>query len=297
MSEAIPVTPALLRSMPIPDPGEASDKERRGQVLVVGSSALVPGASLLSGLAALRSGAGKVTLAVPRSVAVPTGIQFPEAGILALPETDGGEPGLGGRDALVERVRRSDAVLIGPGLIDDAACAALIEPVLHQSQARFVLDAAAVKCVLSMRSAIGAQEHKTVLTPHAGEMAALLDIEREAVEADPERIAREAASRLDCIVALKGATTYVADPSGQAWRNERGVVGLGTSGSGDVLSGLIAGLLARGAEPVSATLWGVHVHALAGEALSARIGRLGFLAREIVEEIPRTLQQLGEAKD
>jgi hydroxyethylthiazole kinase-like uncharacterized protein yjeF len=279
--------------MPIPDPGEASDKDGRGRVLVVGSSAQVPGAILLSGIAALRSGAGKVLLAVPRSLALPIGIRFPEAGVLALPETKDGEPSPEALPILIERARATDAVLIGPGLMDQAACAPLVEGVLKEIQARFVLDASALQRVLSMPAAIGAQTSKPVLTPHAGEMAGLLHVPRSAIEAEPERFAREVAARLNCIVALKGATTFIAEPAGRVWRNNGGAVGLGTSGSGDVLSGLITGLLARGAEPVTATLWGVHAHALAGEALSRKIGRLGFLARELLVELPELLDKLS----
>jgi hydroxyethylthiazole kinase-like uncharacterized protein yjeF len=293
MTDSRELTVELLRSMPIPDPGEASDKDARGRVLVVGSSARVPGAVLLSGIAALRAGAGKVALAVPRSLALPIGIRFPEAGILALPETEGGEPSLDALSLLVDEARHSDAVLIGPGLLDHEGCAPLVERLLKECRAGFVLDASALKRVLSMPDAIGCQPRKPVLTPHAGEMAALLDIDRAAVEREPERLAAEVSARLDCIVALKGATTHIAEPSGTVWRNERGVVGLGTSGSGDVLSGLIAGFLARGADPVPATLWGVHVHALAGEALSRTVGRLGFLAREILDEIPRRLESIA----
>jgi NAD(P)H-hydrate repair Nnr-like enzyme with NAD(P)H-hydrate dehydratase domain len=113
------------------------------------------------------------------------------------------------------------------------------------------------------------------------------------VEAEPLATAREAAERLGCVVALKGATTHVAAPDGRAWANEGGSVGLGTSGSGDTLAGLVAGLLARGAEPAQALVWGVYVHAEAGARLSRRIGELGFLARELPAEMPGILTELA----
>ncbi|MFC7543768.1 NAD(P)H-hydrate dehydratase [Siccirubricoccus deserti] len=106
-----------------------------------------------------------------------------------------------------------------------------------------------------------------MITPHAGEMAGLLGMTKEAVEADPLATALSAASMLCAVVALKGATTWIADPDGRAWVNRHGCVGLGTSGSGDTLAGFIAGLLARGAAPAQATAWGVYMHAEAEGAL------------------------------
>lgn len=290
MTRATSVTPELLRTMPLPDPGTETDKDARGRVLIVGSSARVPGAVLLSGVAALRGGAGKVALAVPRSIALALGVQFPEAGVIALPETPEGEPSDAALPLLIDHGQRSHAVLIGPGLMDHETCASLVGRLLQAIGGRFVLDASALNCVRSMRAEIQRQRSRPVLTPHSGEMAALLGIERAQVEADPERYACEVATDLDCIVALKGATTYIADQAGGLWCNLGGTVGLATSGSGDVLSGLIAGLLARGADPRIATLWGVYIHAKAGEVLADRIGFLGFLARELGDEIPRLLQ-------
>ena len=124
-----------------------------------------------------------------------------------------------------------------------------------------------------------------MLTPHAGEMAALLSIPKEEVVADPVLAARQAAAKFQAVVALKGATTWIVSPSGEAWKHDDGVIGLGTSGSGDVLAGVIGGLLARGAPPLVAALWGVRLHARAGHRLTASIGPLGFLAREIAHAI------------
>jgi hydroxyethylthiazole kinase-like uncharacterized protein yjeF len=131
-----------------------------------------------------------------------------------------------------------------------------------------------------------------VLTPHAGEMAALLDLSKPDVEADPVAAARTAAARFAAVVVMKGEVTHIVTPDGRAWRHDGGVVGLGTGGSGDVLAGLIGGLLARGAEPAQAAIWGVHVHGAAGEALTRRQGAVGFLARELPAEIPPILEGL-----
>jgi NAD(P)H-hydrate repair Nnr-like enzyme with NAD(P)H-hydrate dehydratase domain len=131
-----------------------------------------------------------------------------------------------------------------------------------------------------------------IATPHAGEMARLWDCERRDVLNSPLQVARQAAKEFDVIVTLKGAETFVVAPDGTAFRNAAGNVGLGTSGSGDALSGVIAGLKARGADALQAAVWGVYLHAKAGDVLAARMGSLGFLARELLGEVPILLTKM-----
>jgi len=116
---------------------------------------------------------------------------------------------------------------------------------------------------------------------------------KEEVCNDPERTARAAAERWNAVVALKGATTFIASPQGRAWRHDGGCVGLATSGSGDTLAGIVTGLAARGAPLEQAAVWGVALHARAGDALTARLGPLGYLASEMPGEIPRLMHQLS----
>jgi NAD(P)H-hydrate repair Nnr-like enzyme with NAD(P)H-hydrate dehydratase domain len=125
-----------------------------------------------------------------------------------------------------------------------------------------------------------------LLTPHAGEMASLTGARKEVVEASPHTAALEAARAWNAVVALKGAVTHIAAPDGRTWRHEGGNAGLGTAGSGDVLGGIISGLMARGAALEQACAWGVALHAFAGVKLAARYGTLGYLAREIPGEVP-----------
>ena len=131
-----------------------------------------------------------------------------------------------------------------------------------------------------------------IVTPHSGEMAAILGRSKEEIKADPQDAALEAASALQAVVAMKGAKTYIAAPDGRLYLNRYGCIGLATSGSGDTLAGIIAGLAARGADPVQATVWGVYLHARAGDSLAKRIGPLGFLARELLAEIPALMQNV-----
>lgn len=156
----------------------------------------------------------------------------------------------------------------------------------------FALDAASLIDLQLHADVVRACEGRLVITPHAGEMAQLLDRSREDVEADPLGAARAASDLLRAVVVMKGAKTHVVDPDGGAWLFEGGGVGLATSGSGDTLAGILAGLLARGASPSQAALWAVFLHGEAGSRLARSQGTIGFLARELAAEIPAILRDL-----
>jgi ADP-dependent NAD(P)H-hydrate dehydratase len=140
---------------------------------------------------------------------------------------------------------------------------------------------------------LSAHDGRLVITPHAGEMARLMGVSHDVVTAEPQQCAEKASRRLGCLVILKGSSTIVAQPRGASYLHERAVIGLGTSGSGDVLAGILVGLLARGAAPLHAAIWSVYLHAAAGVRLTERIGRLGFLARELPAEIPTIMDALA----
>lgn len=269
---------ALLRAMPLPRPGDGG-KDERGRVLIAGGGPQLPGAVLLAGEAAVRAGAGKLQLAVAASAASALGVAVPEARVIALPERGDGLAD-DAHEALTDHLAGCDALLLGPGLMADG------EPL-----ARAVLEKIGGHPLVLDAGALGGLAGKTgsgcpVLTPHAGEMARLLDRSREAVEADPLSAARQASERFGAVVAMKGASTHVVAPDGRVALYAGGGPGLGVSGSGDVLAGVIVGLLARGVEPFAATAWGVWLHGEAGRRLAERIGPLGFLARELPREIP-----------
>lgn len=279
----------LLRRWPLPPVPEDADKEDRGRVLVVAGSREIPGAALLAGIAALRAGAGKLVVATAQSVAQPLALALPEARVIGLPETDGGALAPAAVDLLADSASRTQAALLGPGLMDDAGTCALVEGLLPLlAGVPVVLDALAMEIVRHDARF----DQPVLLTPHAGEMAHLLGWSKEEILADPLRAARGAARRWNAVVALKGATTLIATPGEGCWRHEGGHPGLATSGSGDVLAGLVAGLAARQAPLEQACAWGVLLHAGAGAALARRLGPLGFLARELAAEIPPLVSRL-----
>ena len=282
-----PVTEALLRTHPLPDHDGGGSKEARGTVLVVGGSVEVPGGALLAAVGALRAGAGKLQIATVRAAAVGMGLAVPEALVMGLPETEAGGIAPEAAERLAKRATHADAVLIGPGMMDPDATAQLVAGLLDRLDGlAIVLDAGALHDLQARRDALRRHAGRVILTPHAGEMARLLDIPRAEVETDPLLAARHTASLLGCTVVMKGAQTHVVTPQGEAWLFQGGTIGLATSGSGDTLAGVVTGLAARGAPPLWAAIWGVYLHGTAGRRLMDRHGGVGFLARELLAEVP-----------
>lgn len=281
---------ALLRSLPLPVLASDTDKDARGRVLVVGGGAEVPGAALLTGVAALRVGAGKLQMAATAAFAQGLALAVPEARVI----TAAGEGDFSPEAAavLAEAACRCDAVIVGPGMMEEGPSGELAAGLMAGApEAAFVLDAAAMTAI-GAHAGAAREAGRLVLTPHQGEMAALSGRSKDEVQADPVAVAREMAARFQAVVALKSRDTWIVSPDGRAWLHRAGVPGLATSGSGDVLAGVIGGLLARGASPVTATIWGVWLHGRAGARLAQRIGPLGFLARELLDELPRALTEV-----
>ena len=285
------VDDAALRAWPLPVTPDDADKEIRGHVLVLGGSKEMPGSIILAATAALRAGAGKLTVATGASVANVVALAMPEARVLGLEETPRGgltEAAVDRLDPLADKVC---AVLVGPGMEDDQATAAVVLRLLPRLQGvPVILDACAMGLVASHGKPF---DSPVLLTPHAGEMAHLVGEDKLGIAADPDRYAVTAARQWNAIVALKGARTVIATPGGERWQHEGGNSGLAVSGSGDTLAGIIAGLAARGAPLVQAACWGVALHARAGDRLAARLGTLGYLAREIPAEVPALMESLA----
>jgi hydroxyethylthiazole kinase-like uncharacterized protein yjeF len=280
------VTPQLLREWPLPVPDDDGTKHARGTVLVVGGAVSTPGAVLLAGLAALRVGAGRLQIATVEPTAVALAVAAPEAMVLGLPTGPDGSLARDAADAIVEQADKDTTLVLGPGLLDDADTRSLVRAVLPRLVCRrLVLDAHALTALAEHEDLL-AEHEALVLTPNDDELAALLGGE-ELTGLDG---AEKAAKRYDAVVATKG---WAVAPDGRAWRDEAGGIGLGTSGSGDVLAGAIGGLLARGAEPAQAAVWGQYAHAAAGDRLAARLGRLGFVARELLDELGPVLASLS----
>ena len=279
------VNHALLRGWHLPRFSANDSKEDRGRVLILGGSMRVPGAAMLAATASLRVGAGKLQIATSRQAALALAIVVPEAKVMGLPTNAKGDIAKLGAEVL-RAAAEADAVLVGPGMDPTTATLRIASAVMRRANA-IVLDAGAIGACMSARSG------HLVLTPHVGEMAGMIEVDASEVAANAIAIARDFARASGATLVLKGADTLIASPEGDVWLHQGGCVGLGTSGSGDVLAGLITGLLAQGAPPAQAAVWGVALHARAGDALVRDIGAIGFLASEIPGQVPGIMEALG----
>jgi len=288
-SAPIEVNAALLRRWQLAGVEAAADKEARGVILVIAGSRELAGAARLAATACLRAGAGKLVVATAASIAPGLALVLPEARVVALPETRAGGLSAAGLERVEPLLEQIDAILVGPGLADERATKSFVKGVLARSAGvPLVLDALAI----GVAPALAGCDRPVLLTPHAGEMAHLTGMSKETILADPQRHAQRLARDLNAVVALKGASTIIAAPDGRCWRHAKALPGLATSGSGDVLAGIAAGLAARGAEAAQAAAWAVWLHSQAATALQRRFGPLGYLARELAAEVPGLLRRL-----
>jgi hydroxyethylthiazole kinase-like uncharacterized protein yjeF len=218
-------------------------------------------------------------------------VAVPEALVRPLRHTPSGSVRAGAVDDLADLLQKADVVCVGPGLDDADEATELVASIAEAlpRSTRVVLDAYALGALPARPSIAAALAGRLVVTPNTSEAGILLERDAPGTDETPDA-AREIAARYGCVVALRSA---VATPEGRLWVGGSGQAGLGTSGSGDVLAGIVAGLLARGAEPAQAAVWGAYLHATAGERLAARVGPLGYLARELLDEAPAVLTELS----
>ncbi len=287
MSDPIPLDGGELGRHALPPIAE-DDKAGHGTLLLIAGSREVPGAVLLAGEAGMRAGAGRLQCAVPRSIAVQLGVALPFAMVSGHAEDEDGGLANDAIGSVVERLERVDAVVAGPGMTNNAMAAGLAAALL-ESRKPLALDAALLHALPAQEGHARKSSTTPLLLPHAGELASLLECEVGDVERDPLAAGRACAAKYDALVLVKGAKSHIVAPDGETWRYEGGGPGLGVSGSGDVLAGIVGGLLARGADGLSALLWAVALHGNAGRRLAHRQGTVGFLASELPAEIPALL--------
>lgn len=291
MSEPREVDADLLREFPLPHHPDDSDKEERGRLLVIGGSRELPGAALLAGVAALRAGAGKLQIATAESVSIQIGIAVPEARVIPHRETPEGCVDESAIESILKLAREAQAVMIGCGLQFGPPLDALLDALFGCAAGiPLVLDAAVLGSLAPRREHLKAWKGGAVVLPHVGEMARLLECEEDEVRADRLAAAQRAAERFNVVAVMKGENSYIVAPDGRACRFSGGGVGLATSGSGDTLAGIVGGLAARGTEPLVAAIWGVYLHGAAGRRLMNEMGRVGFLARELLDIVPLLME-------
>lgn len=278
------ITESLVRGCFSPRPSD-SHKGTFGRVVTVCGSYGMAGAAMLCIRAALRSGVGLVTAAVPRSVYPLLAPVIPEAVFLPLPEDAQGRLCREATEPLLRALQGASAVVVGPGLGRSEELTELVEAVLRRSPCPIILDADGINAVRPHMVVEEAVSAPLILTPHPGEMARLLDTLLSEVQQHRTEIARRFAEEYGVTLVLKGHHTLVAAPDRPLLQNETGNPGMATGGSGDVLAGLIGGLAAQGLSPYESAMCGVYLHGLAGDRAAARLSQHGMLPSDMIEEL------------
>lgn len=284
----------MRHRLPLRDPH--GHKGTFGRVLIVAGSPGMTGAACLAAESALRSGAGLVKLAVPRSVWSICATKLTEVMVFPAPESPEGTFSPESIDAIAPLLKESDSVLLGPGLSSAPPAVAFVRAWLPQVDKPVVLDADGLNAL--RRDDTGAAkrlaEAPAILTPHPGELARLLGRDAEALANDGVNAAREAAAKFGCDVIFKSVPSVVASPDGTTDLCSLGNDGMATAGSGDVLAGLVAGLFAQGYDAAAAARVGVMVHARAGDVCRGELGRRGMIAGDMIRCLPYAWRELED---
>jgi hydroxyethylthiazole kinase-like uncharacterized protein yjeF len=267
-------------------------KRAAGYAVVVGGSRRMTGAVALAGRAAYRAGAGLVAIAVPERILSVVEGAVREAVFVDLPETDAGSIA-NGSDRLDEVLGQADALAIGPGMTTDPATSEWIRGVVRSSEVPVVLDADGLNAFAGRADELSDRKADLVLTPHGGEFARLAGVSATELQADRIRHLRELAARASATVLLKGSRTLIATPDGLVRINPTGGPALATGGTGDVLTGMIAGLVARGLEVADAATAAAFVHGIAGKLAAEDLGD-GATAGDVLERVPVAMREVAE---
>lgn len=282
------MTPTLLKGLLSPRrPGV--HKGSQGHLILVAGSLGKKGAAHLSSLAALRTGAGLVTLALPKSIDTGTPLPTMEVMTLPLPESAEGSIALSAEKLLLKAVEGKQALAIGPGLSQYPETQSLIKQLITKIALPMVIDADAINALAEDVSILKRKKGALVLTPHPGEMGRLLGKTAAEVQEDRFQIAARFAETWDVVLVLKGAHTIIAAPNGALRVNNTGNPGMASAGTGDALTGVIASLLAQGLDPLSAASLGVWLHGAAGDLAAAQRGEIGLLASDLIDKIPEAI--------
>jgi NAD(P)H-hydrate epimerase len=271
-----------------------SHKGDYGHVLIVGGSEGKSGAAILTARAAVRSGAGLVTVAAPAPALPTIEAASIESMAIPLPVADGGLAE-GAVAAAVAAMEGKSVLAVGPGLGTDGETPACVRAIVSQALLPVVLDADGLNAFVGQIGDLAQRPHETILTPHPGELARLLGVSTADVLADRVGCVRRACEESESVVVLKGHLSLIADPLGGISVNPTGNPGMATGGSGDVLTGTIAALWAQGYGPVAAAQLGVYLHGLAGDIAASSRGENGLSAADLVERLPEAQEWLARA--
>jgi ADP-dependent NAD(P)H-hydrate dehydratase / NAD(P)H-hydrate epimerase len=276
----MPLPAPLLRANP------RSSKKDFGHLLIIAGSPSMLGAGALSSLAAMRSGSGLVTVAVPKGLNLTLQKKISNVVMTKpLAQTRTGAFSLKAYGQIKEIWDQFDAIAIGPGLGRERAVQQLAREVIIHCPKPLVIDADALFALAGHTPILLRAKAARVLTPHSGEMSRLTNQSVRAIEASRLKTARDFAHRYNCVLLLKGHRTVVASPQGETSINHTGNAGMATAGSGDVLTGIITALLGQGMIPFDAAKYGAYYHGKAGDLAAQAGGKLGMIALDIIDHL------------
>ena len=293
-------TTAAQASQWMPSRPPFSHKGSYGRVLIVAGSTGMTGAAALASEAALRAGAGLVTLAIPKHLNPILEGLLPEVMTLPLPETDAGSLAVSATSTILEFAVKTKSVLaIGPGLSQHPETVSFVHQLIRENREqgldlRMVIDADGLNALAQAKETLSLLNSDTVLTPHPGEMARLTNTSVPVLEKDRISTAQQFASKYSVTLVFKGAPTVTSDPNGNLWVNSTGNPGMATGGMGDVLTGIISGLMAQGIPSESAATLGVYLHGLAGDTVAERSGMHGLIASDVLKAVPQAIFSLTQ---
>ena len=286
----LPAPDAVL----LPPRPKDAHKGTFGTAVVLAGSLGLTGAAYLSSTAAARAGAGLVRLLVADTIYPILAVKCTEVMATPVPEVVPGAVGHAAYDSILRQLASAEVGIIGPGLGRDSSTWRLVLDLALHARCPLVIDADGLNALAESQRAKGKLGRNRVLTPHPGELGRLMGKTADAVNGDRVGVARKAAKEWGAVVVLKGAHTVVAHPDGRASEDPHEVPALATGGTGDVLSGLIGGLIAQGSEAYAAAVTGVYVHAAAGRRIAERLGDSGLLASDLLGEIPLVMNVLRQ---
>ncbi|MFO7974429.1 MAG: NAD(P)H-hydrate dehydratase [Candidatus Hydrogenedentota bacterium] len=287
----IQITKKLIQTL-LPERPETGHKGTFGHVFVVGGSLGLTGAVKLAGLGAARAGAGLVTLGVPESLMTIVGAQMLECMTFPLGESSSRSLALSGLETALEFTANKNAVVLGPGCSRHPDTREFVLGFIRKCPVPLLIDADGLNNLSTDVNSLKDAQAPLVVTPHPGEMGRLLNASTSEVQSDRAGVAAKFAAEYGCTVVLKGAGTIIASPGSDTYVNSTGNQGMGTGGTGDVLSGVIGGLMAQGLPDPEASLAGVYVHGLAGDIAVTRKGSRGMIAGDLLEALPDAWKEL-----
>lgn len=276
----------------LPSRPSPAHKGNFGRVLVVAGSRGMTGAACLAGEGALRAGAGLVMVAVPETLHDILEAKLTEVMTTPLPDTGIGSLSKGARERILSLLEGAEVLALGPGLSTVPEVTAMVRELLPSVRVPCVLDADALNALAGAGEILRKVQAPVVITPHPGEMARLLGITPKEIQSDRLSVASKAATTWNVVALLKGARTVVAAPSGAVYINPTGNPGMATAGSGDVLTGVVAALIAQGLEPARAAAAGAYIHGLAGDRAAREKGMMGMVASDILSALPSATREL-----